>query len=463
MTAPRNRRAAIVSLLLIAVAFYAAFVRTLPLSTAFVLRGQFTSANQLKAGNPVRIGGLPVGVVTAVAPGPDATSIVTMHLDGHTGLHADASLAIKPRLLFEGNFYVALDPGTPEAAPLRSGSTIPLSRTAAPVQLDQLLDVLDTPARTALQQSFEAIASGLGSGTVAGAGQLAGTGTTTPGLSGLRRAARELTAALPPVAELAQAFKGVAPDDLGHAIASSSTFTGELAVDPSALADLVSSSDRVLASLATGRVALAQDLVALDRLTHVAPSSLSAIDGVLPTLTSFARGLDPVLATGAPAFTETARLFGALRSLAQPALLPALVDALGPVAADGPALVSELRPMFGLLTRVNDCAAHNIVPALDTVLADGANSTGYPAWKDLLHLGAALSGASASFDANGVALRIGLAEGDQDMSGLLPGFGSFSGGYQGEGVRPHWLGYGVVPPFRPDARCAAQAVPKANG
>ena len=76
------------------------------------------------------------------------------------------------------------------------------------------------------------------------------------------------------------------------------------------------------------------------------------------------------------------------------------------------------------------------------MLPDGANTTGYPAWKDLLHLGAALSGASASFDGNGVALRIGVAEGDQTASGLIPGFGQLTGAYQGEGVRPEWLGMG---------------------
>jgi len=448
----RNARAAAVAVLLIGVCFYGAFVKHLPFSSPFVVRGVFSSSNQLKAGNPVRIAGLPVGSVTAVSPGPRGTTLVTMSLSDHAALHSDATLSIEPRLLFEGNFYVALDPGSPAAPRLRSGATIPLAHTSAPVQLDQLLDVLDSPTRSSLQQTYRALAQGLGTGH----------SRQAPGSADLQAAARELAAALPPVAQTARALQGVVPGDLAHAVSSSSDLTTQLAEDPPALADLVTSSHRVLAALASGQDDLARDIGGLDRLTRVAPGALKALDVALPVLGTFARALRPTLSAAPGALADTNRLFEQLHGLSGPAELPRLVGALGPLLSVAPTLESRLAAMFPRLTEVGRCTSRKIVPALGAVLQDGANTSGYPAWKDLLHLGAALSGASASFDGNGVALRIGVAEGNQSGSGLIPGFGDLAGGYQGEGVRPHWLGYGVVPPFRPDQACVAQPLPEVN-
>lgn len=452
-TRRRNTRAALMAVALLAIAFYVAFVKQVPFSSRFVVRAVFSSANQLKPGNPVRIAGLPAGTVTSVGPGPAHTALVTMALTEHAGVHTDATMSIQPRLLFEGNFYVALVPGSPGAPPLRSGDTIPLTHTSAPVQLDQLLDVLDSPTRASLTQTFSAFGTGLGA---------APGSRSAPGYAQLRRAARELAAALPPVAQVAGALQGTHPGDLSRAINSSGEVTAELAGDPAALADLVTSSDQVLRALATGQNALGRDIVALDRLTQVAPSSLHALDVALPVLTQFAGALRPTLRAAPGALTDTNRLFEQLQGLGGARELPALVGALGPLVQTAPGLEARLGAMFPRLAAVNWCTAQRIVPALDTAVSDGANTSGYPAWKDLLHLGAALSGASASFDGNGVALRIGVAEGDQSGSGLIPGFGQLFGKYQGEGVRPTWLGYGVVPPFRPDQTCTRQPLAKVN-
>jgi phospholipid/cholesterol/gamma-HCH transport system substrate-binding protein len=446
----RHLRAAIIALLLIGVAFYIAFTKQVPFTSHFTVRGAFQSANQLKAGNPVRIAGLPIGSVTGIAPGPDNTSIVTMELDQHTGVHADASLAIEPRLLFEGNFYVALDPGTPDAPPLRSGTTIPLAHTTTPVQIDQVLDVLDSPTRYSLKQTVAALATGLGTSAAQGTGA-----------SNLRAAADQLQAALPSVTQVATAAQGTEPGDLTRAIDSSSDVAAELARDPAALADIVTSSDRVFGALSADDAALAQSVAGLDRFVRLAPPALSALDGALPQLTSFATALRPSLTTAPGTLSASSDLFAQLQRLTAPGELPALVTALAPVLRDAPVLEQRLEPLLPLLSALNECTSHNIVPTLDQELQDGANTTGYSAWKDLLHLGAALSGASASFDGNGSALRIGVAEGSASAA-VIPGFGQLTESYQGEGVRPEWLGYGVVPPFRPDEQCSLQPVPNVN-
>jgi phospholipid/cholesterol/gamma-HCH transport system substrate-binding protein len=447
----RHTRAAVIAAVAIAVAFYAAFVKQVPFSSQFVLRGVFQSANQLKPGNPVRIAGLPVGTVTAVAPGPHDTSVVSMALDQTAGLHADATLSIEPRLLFEGNLYVDLHPGTPAAPALRSGETVPLARTTIPVQIDQVLDVLDFPTRYSLKHTLRAFADGLGGGA-----------GSTPGYRGLRAAARELSAALPSVTRVAAAAQGTQSGDLPRAIDSSGAVTAQLSSNPAALANLVTSTDQVFRALSADDTALAESFGGLDRVVRIAPSSLTALDHALPTLRHFAVALDPSLHRAPGTLTDTSALFAQIRALVSPAELPRLQSALAPVIRHAPRLESRLRVMFPLLEHFASCASRNIVPTLDTVLQDGANTSNYPAWKDLLHLGAALSGGSASFDGNGVSLRIGTAEGSFTASSLLSGFGEATGRYQGEGVRPKWLGYGVIPPFRPDATCDQQPLPAVN-
>jgi virulence factor Mce-like protein len=451
----RNAIAAAIAVVLLALAVYGAFVKHLPFGSQFTVRAVFSSANGLKIGSPVRIGGLPVGTVAGIGPGPDNTSTVTLALDNRAGVHDNTTLAIEPRLLFEGNFYVRLDPGSPDAPLLRSGETIPLAHTTVPVQIDQLLDVLDAPTRESLKQTFGGLAAGLGAPARASTAEPAG-------YAALRSAARQLSAALIPSAQTADALEGTSPGDLGRAISSSSETATQLAENPAALSDLVSASDQVLAALASGQGALAHDISALDHLTKVAPATLSALDGAFPALSSFALKLSPSLIAAPATLKEVNGLFEQLRALAAPGELPRLVDGLGALTSTAPAFERRLRAMFPLLSDVTACTSRNVVPTLDMVLQDGANTTGYPAWKDLLHLTAALSGASASFDGNGVALRIGVAEGDQSASGLIPGFGQLTGSYQAEGVRPAWLGYGVVPPFRPDQSCDRQPLPEVN-
>ena len=68
--------------------------------------------------------------------------------------HADATLRVRPRLFLEGNFYVDLTTGTPNAPPLADGGTIPVGHTFDPVQIDQLLDAFPQDNRCRLQQAL---------------------------------------------------------------------------------------------------------------------------------------------------------------------------------------------------------------------------------------------------------------------------------------------------------------------
>ena len=78
----------------------------------------FTDASRLKAGQDVRIAGVPVGKVTSVTRSGTQAQL-TLSVDSSVGeIHRDATVALQPRMMFEGTAYVALTPGTPSAPPL---------------------------------------------------------------------------------------------------------------------------------------------------------------------------------------------------------------------------------------------------------------------------------------------------------------------------------------------------------
>ena len=90
----------------------------------------------------MRIAGVEVGKVSKVeAAGEGSTaSKVTMKIEDEAlPIHKDAELKIRPRIFLEGNFFVDLKPGTPEAGELDPDQPIPATQTSAPVQLDQVL------------------------------------------------------------------------------------------------------------------------------------------------------------------------------------------------------------------------------------------------------------------------------------------------------------------------------------
>lgn len=444
----RRLRAAALAVVIVALAAYAATIRELPFQHHFTLRGQFSTANQLHAGDAVRRAGVNIGKVTAIRPGPNHTSIVEMRIDDHQDLHANASLSIKPRLLFEGNFYIDVHPGTPAAPPLDDGTTIALAHTSVPVQIDQVLSSLSAPVRTALTDSVRAIGHGLGGGPGAPAGA-----------AGLQAAARQLDGALLSVQRAARGLHGTRPGDLHRAVGSAGDFTGELAQDPAALAGVVSDFNHVAGALSTDQAALSSSVRSFDTVLRVAPANLTALDGALPVLTTFSDRLRPALRAAPASLTATTGLLRQIRLLGRAPELPALVRAIRPVTANLPSLEPQLATGLSLVDHAASCLNQTVLPALNTKIPDGANSTNRPIWQDILHLGSNILGASAGFDGNGGTLRLGLSEGANAMQEHLPGIGEVIGYGKFEGVNPVWLGANATLDYRPDVWCETQEVP----
>lgn len=452
----RYRRAAVGAFLALALTTVAVFLKRDPFAHPFQIQAVFSTAAELSNGSPVRIAGIQVGQVDGIAHGPHNTAMVTMGIDsGGLPVHTDATLTIKPRLLLEGNAYVDLDPGTPDTPDLRSGNTVPVRQTAVSVQIDQLLDLLDQPIRGALQASVGQLAHGFGG--------VANSGGTPPGYAGLRDAVRQLDSALRPVSQVASAVQGTQPGDLRGALNGTGAVTAQLAEDPAALADFVTSYDDVVATLTSRDRALAASISGIDGVLRAAPEPLSTLNASLPALTSFAGALGPALVAAPRPLTDASRFLDQVAALVRPAALPVLLDRLGPVLGDLPTLERRLETLFSYTTPVTDCLSTHVVPTLDMKIQDGSNTTGDPVYLDMLHMFTGLTSLASAVDGNGGTLRLGVTTGDHAIETVIPGLGPVVGQVPDvDGVRPTWLGYGVDPPFRPDQPCATQRLVDLN-
>ena len=150
-----NLAAGLIGIVVIVAICWVVFGGPIPFSgSGFTLEAVYTSQTELHLDSPVRIAGVNVGKVTGIKHigGDSAATLVTMSID-HDGLpiHADATSAIRPRLFLEGNYYINLQPGTPEAPALSSGATLSSPHNSGPVQLDRVLSALNGNARRNLQ------------------------------------------------------------------------------------------------------------------------------------------------------------------------------------------------------------------------------------------------------------------------------------------------------------------------
>jgi phospholipid/cholesterol/gamma-HCH transport system substrate-binding protein len=103
----------------------------------FALTADFSRGTGLYPGSPVRVLGINVGRITKVT-NRDRHVVVKMRLDDGTKLPDGVTATIVPLTLL-GERYVQLGPAYTHGPRLRSGATIPQSRTAVPTEFDDLL------------------------------------------------------------------------------------------------------------------------------------------------------------------------------------------------------------------------------------------------------------------------------------------------------------------------------------
>src|SRR6478672_10556081 len=105
------------------------------------LTAYFTQTVGLYPGSDVRILGIKVGSIDDIVPLGDKVR-VTMTVDDDYAIPADAdAVVLAPSLVSDR--YVQFSPVYDGGAKMKDGATIPLNRTATPVELDQVYGALD--------------------------------------------------------------------------------------------------------------------------------------------------------------------------------------------------------------------------------------------------------------------------------------------------------------------------------
>jgi phospholipid/cholesterol/gamma-HCH transport system substrate-binding protein len=115
------------------------------------ITGHFLSAEGLTPGNDVLIGGVPVGKVASVSLAPDSDTaggaLIKMAIDRKYAPLRRGTRATIRQKGFLGNMYVELVPGPDGNRAIPDSGTLPVQDTAAPVDLDQVMDIFDPTTR----------------------------------------------------------------------------------------------------------------------------------------------------------------------------------------------------------------------------------------------------------------------------------------------------------------------------
>jgi ABC-type transporter Mla subunit MlaD len=421
----------LVLVVVIAIASVLAFTKELPWGNAYEVRAVFASAQNLRTDSPVRIAGVNVGKVTKVEPltgaeseevtaqadsnltaqtsggeqppttGPapvQQAALVTMELnDDALPLHEDAHFKLRPRLFLEGNYFVDLEPGSPNAPTTDDGYTYPVNQTTYSVQLDQVLTTLQGDVRSDLRLFLD---------------QLGNAFIKYGGAKGFRELYRTSAPAGKYTSQVNEAYLGTEPGDLVGLIRGLDHVVRGLGRNEGTLQDLVTNFRVFAGSFAAEDTALGQAIEELPDTLQAAKPAFTNLNASFPALRAFAREALPGT-RAAPATLRAATPFvEQIRKLVSQDELRGLVADLRPTI---PQLAELSQRSVGFLNQsraLASCFNEVIIPwANDTVNPiDPSNQYPHePTGRVFEETGYGLSGIaseSRSGDANGQYIRV---------------------------------------------------------
>jgi phospholipid/cholesterol/gamma-HCH transport system substrate-binding protein len=392
-----------------------------PFAGNFTIHVIFASANQLRPGSQVRIAGVNVGSVQSVKPvtgcnpgGPGSTGCsaadVTMTVD-QSGLpiHKDATFAIRPRIFLEGNFFVDVRPGSPEAPTVPDHFTFPIQQGVEPVQLDQVLTSLQSDTRHNLQILLQQFGKAVNQG---GSAYNASIHYWLP--------AYEYTSIV------AHDALGIQPHDLSRALYGTGDVAASLNANPKALQSLITDFNTTAAAFARQHAALGRAVAELPRTLAAAIPALHALNAAFPPLRTLARTLVPGVRSTGPTIDASLPFITQLRLLVQPAELRGLTADLAVAAPALAQLAQQSIPLMRNGVRpASSCVANVIYPWSQLTLSDPHfnASNGFPPHKvyvEAVDFLPGLAGESRNFDANGSYIRVLGALGGAATTSLTP-------------------------------------------
>jgi phospholipid/cholesterol/gamma-HCH transport system substrate-binding protein len=128
----------------------------------FELKAELSTAQAVTPGQgqTIRVAGVRVGDIGKVEV-DDGVAVVTMDIDRKfLPIYQDATILLRPKTGLK-DMFLELDPGTQAAGEYDEGDTIPVANTAPDVNLDEVLQLLDTDTRAYLKMLLVGGAEGL--------------------------------------------------------------------------------------------------------------------------------------------------------------------------------------------------------------------------------------------------------------------------------------------------------------
>lgn len=398
-------QAGLIAVLAIAVGTWFAFAKDIPFTKPYELQATFDNAASLQLKSPVRIAGVQVGQVSKVeAAAEDSTAtVVTMKLEDEAlPIHRNAELKIRPRIFLEGNFFVDLKPGTPEAGEVKSGEPIPPTQTSAPVQLDQVLGALKSDAREDLRKLVQGLGDAYGGEPLPGeaADDDPDTRGETAGES-LNDSLEDSPEALRGTAVVNDALLGQNPGDLRKLIAGTQKVSAALASRETQLKGLISNFNIVAGALAAEQSGLRRTIRVLPEVLEEANPAFDLLNASFPALRAFSLELIPGVRETPESIAAALPWIAQARRLVSRPELGGLTRDLQPATRDLARFTDGLVRFLPQADLVNRCLLNNLLPTGDVVIQDGNLTTGVENYKEFFQSMVGLSGESQNFDGNG--------------------------------------------------------------
>ena len=458
----------LLALIVIAILVYLGFTKDIPFTQPHQVKAVFSSSNGLRQDSPVRIAGVDIGKVTKIEAqdGTDAT-VVTMSIeDEGLPLHEGATAKVRPRIFLEGNFFVDLTPGAPGTEELDDGATIPVTQTATPVQLDQVLSSLQSDTRQDLRDVLEGLGTALRSKPSA-----ADDRDADPSARGETAAQSwndaydDAGPAARAQSQVNEAFLGTEPEqDLSRLIDGAGRTAAGLVRNENSLRDLVTNLNVTMGALASESGNLQASIRELAPTLETANAAFASLNAAFPSTRAFAREILPGVRETAATIDAAFPWVDQMRGLLAPEELQGLARDLSPTTRDLAQLTAQSIRLLPETNLTSMCVRDVILPTGDVVIRDEFQ-TGRENYKDFFYAMVGLAGEGANFDGNGGYVRFQTGGGSQSVSlgagsaGAAPQFGGLPTPPLGN--RPAYPG--KVPPYEPEEPCYQQRLPDLNG
>ena len=466
-------RFGLIVIVITAIVVYFGFTKHIPFKHGYRLNAVFATAVNISPKSPVRVAGVTVGTVKSVKRVGN-TGVVTMEIsNGGLPIHRNATLKIRARILLEGNWFVDLQPGTPSSPTVSSGYTVPITQTSDPVQLDQVLDALNTDTRANLQTLLAEYGSALTRKPTA-----AENAEQNPAVRGINAALAikktyyDSPEALKAGTIVSQSFAGVEQHDLSKLIAGSEKLTAALNVHEQQLGEWVSNFNTFLGALAAQSTSLVSAIEELPGTLHNASRAFANFNAATPAIRKFslelATGVEQTPSTVAAAFPWIEQT--------QASLAPTELGGVAKgVREAAPTLAGLVTPQAAFIKQTDlfsKCLSKIFYPAGNVKLQDGSSTSGVEAYREFWYSMVGLAGSAQSFDGNGQTSRFMVETGGQTLhSAPTTVVGAPSGGKKLSllahtsqpplGTRPAFPA--TEPPYKPLVPCYTQAPQNLNG